>query len=102
MELLFQVSQNEHKTDYNQADWLYGILKKVFHIHHQLAVKIAINDTAVKAKHQINDTESQKFLSRSFIGSEDRRNQFRLRKSQVVSGKSGDLQKASVETSDRQ
>lgn len=67
--------------------------------HHQLTVDSrAIKDTAVKAAHQINDNNSQKFLSRSLKKKRSdcatvRRNQFCLRKSEA---------KPEVETSDRQ
>jgi len=59
--------------------------------------------TAVKARHQINDTESQKFLSRSFIGFDDRRVISSAYASHNISRsrsrKSVDLQKLQLKTS---
>lgn len=87
----------EHKTAYTQS-------RRNFFSHRQGLVKVAIEDTAVKATHQINDGDSQKFLSRSFknVGNDDRCNQFRLRKSEVEVVVEAVVWSPKVATSDRQ
>lgn len=84
IKLVVKVLQNPAKTETERGRERARGGKRSC-LHHQLPVESrAIKDTAVKAAHQINDNNSQKFLSRSLKKRATvRRNRFCLRKSQA-------------------